>query len=214
MNLRLLTGSITGLLLLAAAVAACSDPQVATAEVGECIESVGFNVEELPTVDCDDDHEAQVVGAFDHEGDDFPGAAAILEEAESQCQELFDDFVGAPVQETSLSLNTVNPTEETWNEAGDRETLCMALAGDGGRLDQSVENAADDFPFEGGTAGGEDTSLEDFADLVGECEGGDLAACDELYRVTPIGSEAETVGATCGGQSDERLNGLCEEQLG
>ena len=214
MNLRRLSGPVAGLLLLAFAGVACSDPEVATAEVGECIESVSFNVEELPTVDCDDDHEAQVVGTFDHEGDDFPGEGAIIEEAEEKCQDLFDDFVGAPVEETSLNLNTINPTEETWNEADDRETLCMAVSADGTSLDQSVEDAADDFPFEGVTDTGEDTSLQDFADLVGQCEGGDLAACDELYFATPVGSEAEIVGATCGGQSDEPLNGSCEAELG
>jgi hypothetical protein len=214
MNLRRVGGPAAGILLLALAGAACSDPEVATADVGECIESISFNVEELPTVDCDEDHEAQVVGAFDHEGDDFPGEGDIIAEAEEQCQELFDDFVGAPVEETSLNLNTINPTEETWNEADDRETLCMAVSGDGTSLDQSVEDAAADFPFEGGSDPGEDTSLEDFADLVGQCEGGDLAACDELYFATPVGSEAETVGATCGGESEARLNGTCEEELG
>jgi hypothetical protein len=218
MTLRRSIGAAAGLVLLAAAGAACSDPQVATAEVGECIESVAtFNIEELPTVDCSDDHETQVVGAFDHDGDDFPGDAEILEEAERRCADEFEDFVGAPVEETSLNLSTINPTEETWNEADDRETLCMVLAGDGGNLDRSVEDAAADFPFEGSGGGGGsavDTSLDDFADLVDECEGGDLAACDELYFATPVGSEAETVGATCGGQSDERLNGSCEDQLG
>lgn len=211
-----------GLVLLAAAGVACSDPEVATADVGECIESVATsNIEELPTVDCDDAHQAQVVGAFDHEGDDFPGDDAILDEARSQCDELFDDFVGAPVEETTLGLSTINPTEETWNEADDRETLCVVTAGDGGDLDQSVEDAADDFAFDGddgggddGGGGGEDTSLEDFADLVEQCEGGDLGACDDLYLATPVGSEAETVGATCGGRSEERLNGFCEDELG
>jgi hypothetical protein len=218
MNLRRSSRAVAGMVLLAAAGVACSDPEVATADVGECIESVAsFNIEELPTVECSEDHEAQVVGAFDHEGDDFPGDDEILEEAQDRCQELFEEFVGAPVEETTLSLNTINPTEETWNEADDRETLCVATSADGGQLDQSVEDAADDFEFDGGTpatGSGEDTSLEDFADLVEDCEGGDLAACDDLYFATPVGSEAETVGATCGGQSEERLNGSCEAELG
>jgi hypothetical protein len=50
--------------------------------------------------------------------------------------------------------------------------------------------------------------------LVEACDGGDNAACDELYRNTPVDSPAERTGATCGGRADEPLNGNCESVLG
>jgi hypothetical protein len=52
----------------------------------------------------------------------------------------------------------------------------------------------------GGSDGGEDTSLEDFADDVEGCEDGDMAACDTLWNETPSGSEAEAFAETCGGE--------------
>jgi hypothetical protein len=222
MHARRLTGLAAGLILFATAGAACSD-SVPTAEEGACIEELSFagGVSELPTTDCDEDHAGQVVGLFDHDGDDdFPGEDVIQEEAIDRCQDLFEDFVGAPVEETSLSIAEINPTEDTWEQADDRETICVATAGDGGDLDQSVEDAADDFEGSGGGlgsggGGGDDTSLDDFADLVDSCEGGDMADCDELYATTPAGSEAEAVALECGGEDPGgRHIGDCDAEFG
>ncbi len=46
---------------------------------------------------------------------------------------------------------------------------------------------------------GDDPALDALWD---GCEGGDLAACDELYLTTPVGSVYEEFGATCGGRTD------------
>lgn len=43
------------------------------------------------------------------------------------------------------------------------------------------------------------------------CEGGDLAACDELYLTTPVGSVYEEFGATCGGRTDGSAPFTCTE---
>ena len=50
--------------------------------------------------------------------------------------------------------------------------------------------------------------------LVAACGGGDNAGCDELFRITPVGSKLELFGTTCGGRSDENLSGSCESTLG
>ena len=146
---RLPVGIAAGVALLLG-LAACSDTEVPTAEVGDCIETIGLgSVSELPTVDCDEPHDAQVIGVFDHDGDDFPGDAAIQEEAAARCIELFEEFVGAPFTETSLSPSSVNPTEQTWNEADDRETICFATLDDGSQLTESIEDNAEAFPLGG-----------------------------------------------------------------
>lgn len=46
---------------------------------------------------------------------------------------------------------------------------------------------------------GDDPTLDALWD---GCEAGDLAACDELYLTTPVGSVYEEFGATCGGRTD------------
>jgi Septum formation len=216
MHLRRFAGVAAGLTLLLTLGVACGK-DVVSADEGDCIEaeSLAGSVSELPTVDCDEDHAAQVVGSFDHDGDDFPGAAAIQEEANDECQDLFEDFVGAPVEETSLQLVNLNPTEESWNEADDRETICLTSRADGDDLDQSVEDAADDFEATDGGGVADDTSLDDFADDVEGCEDGDMVVCDTLYSETPVGSEAEAVALTCGGEDpggDHR--GDCEDAFG
>lgn len=54
----------------------------------------------------------------------------------------------------------------------------------------------------------------EFDGLAAECFDGDLAACDELFRVTPVGSAAEAYGSTCGGRLEDGVSGSCEELLG
>ena len=53
-------------------------------------------------------------------------------------------------------------------------------------------------PSEEGTFG-TDTAL-DF--LWAECEDGNMAACDDLYLESPVGSEYEQFGANCGGRGE------------
>ncbi|MEO1062515.1 MAG: hypothetical protein AAFZ07_13945 [Actinomycetota bacterium] len=55
---------------------------------------------------------------------------------------------------------------------------------------------------------GDDPTLDALWD---GCEGGDLAACDELYWTTPVGSVYEEFGATCGRRTDGSTTGLCAE---
>lgn len=51
-------------------------------------------------------------------------------------------------------------------------------------------------PVEGGSYG-DDPALDALWDA---CEGGDNAACDDLYMESPFGSEYEDFGDTCGGR--------------
>lgn len=220
MNLRRLAGAAAGVLLLTAA--ACSDDEsVFNAEVGECIVNVSDlsgNISKLPETECTKDHEAEIFFLFQHEGDDddFPGQNALQEEAAEECLgDGFEDYMGVPSDETAIQVAMVTPSEESWKE-GDRETICIAAI-PGEEVDESFKDRGDDYPIEDAT-GGEDDSAEEFADLIASCEGGDLADCDELYFSTPVGSEAEEVGMTCGGREsdlpDNFIPGSCEETLG
>lgn len=44
-----------------------------------------------------------------------------------------------------------------------------------------------------------------------ECEGGNMTACEDLYLGSPVGSEYEEFGATCGGKAD--ANGNCASRF-
>ena len=86
MNRRLVL-TTAAVALLAATGAACSDEgSVFSAEVGQCVEEVSSlvgQVSDLPSVDCSDDHEGEVIFLFEHEGDDddYPGGDALQAEA-------------------------------------------------------------------------------------------------------------------------------------
>jgi hypothetical protein len=63
-----------------------------------------------------------------------------------------------------------------------------------------------DGPLPGAVDGyGDDPALDALWDA---CADGDMVACDELYWSTPVGSEYEAFGATCGERSDAW--GTCE----
>ncbi len=52
-----------------------------------------------------------------------------------------------------------------------------------------------------------------FHELAEGCRDGDLDACDSLYFQTPVGSEYEEYGSTCGGRADEEFYGTCAEDF-
>lgn len=180
------------------ALACSNDDSVFNFEEGTCIESLAGAVgpvSELPTVECDVTHEAEVVALVTHTGDDFD-SGRIEDEGTEGCSAGFEDYVGAPIQLTTLDMTTLSPTSESWDQ-GDRETVCIATGDD---LEESLEGASDDFAV--------DIDPE-FADLVDSCMGGNDADCDTLFQGTPIGSVEEQVGGTCGFREDGSTAGSC-----
>jgi hypothetical protein len=90
----------------------------------------------------------------------------------------------------------------------------LVLAVTLGVLNQSGQNAAEPLPVPSATSPGDDGSAGEpppgpdgtptfLAPLVAACESGDLTACDDLYLQTPVGSEDESLGSTCGGRAPE-----------
>ena len=120
-----------GLIASIGACGALGGGQVATAEVGDCIVTAEMGedeITEIPTVDCSEAHDAQVVGKFDLEDGDFPGTDAIETAAEEGCVTQFESFIGTPATDSSLTVSYIFPTEDTWNQADDREVLCFAVS--------------------------------------------------------------------------------------
>lgn len=83
--------------------------------------------------------------------------------------------------------------------------------GDGPGPDPSVEPTdppGDDLP----EADAPDSFDDDALDALGaSCEGGDLVGCDVLYAISPVDSDAEAYGSTCGGRNDE-VDGECSTE--
>ncbi|WP_168211887.1 septum formation family protein [Ruania zhangjianzhongii] len=134
--------AVVGAVGVSASLAACGG-QVATAEVGSCVNTSDFEGEitEIPTVDCSEEHDAQVFHLFDMDDGDFPGDDAISTAAEEQCLPAFEEFVGADYQESSLDINFIGPSQDTWDQADDREVICVLYTMDGSTSTESFEGS-------------------------------------------------------------------------
>ncbi|MEE8347129.1 MAG: hypothetical protein V3S20_07265, partial [Dehalococcoidia bacterium] len=107
-----------GLMLTALfAFAACQEgTSVFDLKVGDCVVGMGIGPEggefgRVRTVDCAEMHDGEVVALFDVEGDDFPGDDALLDMGTEGCP--------------SEASTYLYPTDDSWNEMGDREITCI-----------------------------------------------------------------------------------------
>lgn len=124
---------------LMGSLAACN--QVASAEVGACTNTSDLQgqITEIPTVDCTEEHDAQVVGKFDMPDGEFPGDEGVSAAAEEDCRAAFESFVGISYDESTLQMRFIGPSEQTWDQANDREVICFAI---GEPTTESWEGAA------------------------------------------------------------------------
>jgi hypothetical protein len=110
---------------------------------GDCfVDPPSGNLNEVEAVPCDEPHSSEVFALFDVDGDNdapFPGDPEIQAQAEENCGgDLFEEYVGAPFQESTLGVTFITPTQQTWEQVDDREVICVAQSGDGSDLTESV----------------------------------------------------------------------------
>ncbi|GAA2558040.1 septum formation family protein [Pseudonocardia hydrocarbonoxydans] len=138
-----------GVLALAAgallSVAACSGTSVLDLEVGQCITDEtpeGEQVSTVPVVACTEPHVGEIYALPQLPDGAFPGDAAVSASAEQLCAGPdFQNFVGIPIEQTTLSVNFLLPSAETWAE-GDREIVCIVSPADGTPATSSLRGAA------------------------------------------------------------------------
>ncbi len=109
-----------------------ADPFVLS--VGDCVASVEENgptpapsaapLESLPVADCSEPHSLEVFASFVLPSGPFPGDSLIIDAATDGCLAEFESFVGLPAYESTLSVKSVYPTQNSWLN-GDREVLCL-----------------------------------------------------------------------------------------
>jgi Septum formation len=115
-------------------------------EVGDCLDDAGdTEVLSVPVVDCSEPHDLEAYFARDMDDGDYPGPEAIQEFGDDTCGAAFEDFVGLPESETTLTWTYYSPLEDGWAN-GDREILCLA-ADTEGTVTGSLEGAGADHPL-------------------------------------------------------------------
>jgi len=113
------TAWVAGAALVVLTAAACMGTSVFELKVGDCIEDPNLTEEftEIGTVqrvDCSEPHYGRVLALFDvedSEDSEFPGLDEMNSIANERC----------PPEASDILV----PSERSWNEAGDREIICV-----------------------------------------------------------------------------------------
>lgn len=128
------TLTVAAITLAAVSLSGCSiiqgllggEDDVFSLEVGSCYNDYGDETEiaTVPIVDCSELHDNEIYARADIEGDEFPGDAAVQEQADGICYDEFETFVGLSYDESkTLYYSTFYPSPDSWDQ-GDREILC------------------------------------------------------------------------------------------
>lgn len=103
------------------------DTDVFAIYVGDCVnEHDEGEFSEAPTISCSEPHDFEVYHAEDIQQTGlYPGSDEVTESATEICYDAFSGFVGTSYEDSVLDVTFWFPTEEGWNEGGDREVLCL-----------------------------------------------------------------------------------------
>jgi len=97
-------------------------------KVGECLRGFTSPLEPQTVVTCESAHNAQLIGTFEVEGSEFPGASQLLTEAEDLCKSVPLDPT-SPL-DSSWTYHFSRPSQGTWNQ-GDRLISCFLSLSEG-----------------------------------------------------------------------------------
>lgn len=119
------------LLLALGLLAGACNPATLEFTIGDCINiPAGEEVSDYESVDCEEAHDAEVYALPQHpDGEDapFPGAAALEAFASERCEADFEPYVGTDYNSSVIYYTVLTPSEAAWDEAGDRELVCLLV---------------------------------------------------------------------------------------
>ena len=96
--------------------------------VGDCVNGLndsGSTLRTLPSVQCSEPHEGEVVSIFNLTGSSYPGDDVVEKKAEDQCFDELDSYSPSTQEDQTIGIFYLHPTRATW-ATGDREVICMA----------------------------------------------------------------------------------------
>ncbi|MDW3180032.1 MAG: hypothetical protein R8J94_21840 [Acidimicrobiia bacterium] len=109
-----------------------------------------------------------------------------------------------------MSPSSDIPADAELAMAGCLEEIFNEMFSEGfAELEADMAEAFEDFDSDGAIAFNDSVDA-DLGALVTSCEGGDNAACDDLWLASPIDSVEEQIAENCGGRAQERRMGTCE----
>ena len=106
--------------------------------IGDCYNdsNVGegeYAVSDVPGVPCTEPHDNETYAVFDLTVDSYPEGDALGELAFENCVERFELFVGRDYESSTLDINIMYPSAESWAQH-DREVICAVFDVDANKL--------------------------------------------------------------------------------
>ena len=111
--------------------------------VGDCFDDANigegeYEVSDVPGVPCSDPHDNETYAVFDLTIDTFPEGDAMGELAFESCFERFEPFVGRDYESSTLDINMMYPSFESWQQ-DDREVICAVFDVEANKLVGSAQ---------------------------------------------------------------------------
>ncbi len=140
-----IVGGVVGLIILVVIIASLAGGGDSGLGAGDCTDDSLRNLDDVETVDCDEEHDIEVFGTFELEDDDdLPDEDEIFEEVSDECVDLFEEYVGTDIEESDYLADYRAPDEDEWEDDGEREVLCyISGTRDGEDLEGSAEGSED-----------------------------------------------------------------------
>ena len=114
--------------------AASSAQPVAVLKVGDCtgpVDLTGASISSLPAIPCDQSHYYEVHAIVPIDGDAFPGASTLADQAASDCAPSFVDYVGVAPEYGRYASAYIAPDEAAWTVPENRMITCLVGSADG-----------------------------------------------------------------------------------
>ncbi len=111
---------------------------------GQCIDVPDEDVVfEVPELDCDEPHDAEVFLVRTLDGTSYPGDEAVQARAGEVCSgDAFEEYFSVPYGDSSLEATYLWPSADNWRD-GDHEVVCVAVNGNGVKLTEPKAGAGD-----------------------------------------------------------------------
>jgi len=105
-----------------------SSASVFALRIGDCVDDVGQDqVQNLPAVDCAEPHDYEVFDEYQIPDGEYPGDDVITEVALGYCSGALESFAGVAYEASSLDINYLTPTEDSWTDGDDRQISCLVF---------------------------------------------------------------------------------------
>ena len=108
--------------------------------IGDCFDDTEDNVQisNVGGIPCGFPHDNEIYAITIMPNSAFPGEDAIQSTAQDYCLSQFESFVGLAYEESVLDISYLYPTQDSWNQANDREIDCIVYDMAGEKLSDSM----------------------------------------------------------------------------